>query len=717
MSVRNVIKRDGSKVEFSKEKIERVVGLSLGETNESIEWSKYELMIDEICDSVTDSIGVDDVSDLVEKMMMKYGLYETAKRFILYRQEHTNLRNKGWDMTDLQRDIYNKKYRRNNESFDEFLERVSGGDQKIKKLIKNKKFLFGGRTVANRGIDNGASFSNCYTEGRVDDSMEGIMETAKNLALTYKAQGGEGLSVTNIRPKGSPIGDSGFTSDGFTPFMQIFDTTTSAISQGGSRKGALLIGCDAEHKDIYDFITIKTDASKITKANLSVEIGDRFMDAVEKYYATNEVIKLHVVKEYGKYIAEYEITPIEVYKSIIKNAYLQAEPGIQYTNRFKNYNLMEFIDEYIIESSNACGEQPMPKYSSCNLSSINLAEYIKDNKFDLSSFREDIPYIVRAMDDVLHEGADRHALPQQREAVKKYNNIGIGFMGLGTLFLKLGIKYGSQESKDLMKEISYNIFRECVIASSNLAKEKGVFKAYNDKMFDSQIIQNHFTKDEIEELKKNGLRNSSLVSIAPTGSISNLFGVTGGIEPEFAFEYTRKTESLHGNEEVYYTVYAPIAKEYMEKNNVSELPDYFVTSENIYWKDRVDIQAIAQESTDTAISSTVNLPVETKLEDVEQLYLYAWKKGLKGITIFYSGGLRQGILTSGTKRPDAISKNNFDTIEGINEMIMDLEIQRSEIASSKYKSNPNSCPICGGMVKHVGGCEECIECAWSPCSL
>lgn len=712
-----IVKRDGSKVEFSKEKIERVVGLSLGETNESIEWSKYELMVNEICNNVTDNMEVDQVSDLVEKMMMKYGLYDTAKRFILYRQEHTNLRNKGWDMTDLQRDIYNKKYRRNNESFDEFLERVSGGDQKIKKLIKNKKFLFGGRTVTNRGIDNGASFSNCYTEGRVDDSMEGIMETAKNLALTYKAQGGEGLSVTNIRPKGSPIGDSGFTSDGFTPFMQIFDTTTSAISQGGSRKGALLIGCDAEHKDIYDFITIKTDASKITKANLSVEIGDRFMDAVEKYYATNEVVKLHVVKEYGKYIAEYEITPIEVYKSIIKNAYLQAEPGIQYTNRFKNYNLMEFIDEYIIESSNACGEQPMPKYSSCNLSSINLAEYIKENKFDLTSFKEDIPYIVRAMDDVLHEGADRHALPQQREAVKKYNNIGIGFMGLGTLFLKLGIKYGSQESKDLMKEISRNLFRECVIASSNLAKEKGVFQAYDEKMFDSQIIQNHFSNDEIKELKKNGLRNSSLVSVAPTGSISNLFGVTGGIEPEFAFEYTRKTESLHGNEEVYYTVYAPIAKEYMEKNNVSELPDYFVTSENIYWKDRVDIQAIAQESTDTAISSTVNLPVETKLEDVEQLYLYAWKKGLKGITIFYSGGLRQGILTSGTKKPNSLPNTDLETIEGINDMIMDLEIQKSELASKKYKSNPNSCPICGGMVKHVGGCEECIECSWSPCSL
>lgn len=716
MSVR-IVKRNGSKVEFQKEKVDRVISLALGETNETIDWGKYNEMLDEVCAEIKDGMSVEDVQNEIEKMMMKYGLYESAKRFILYRHEHAELRNKGWEMTDLQRDIYNKKYRRNNESFDEFLERVSGGDQYIKKLIKNKKFLFGGRTLANRGIDNGASFSNCYTEGRVGDSMDDIMETAKNLALTYKAQGGEGLSVTNIRPKGSPIGDSGFTSDGFTPFMEIFDVTTNAISQGGARKGALLIGCDVEHKDINDFITIKTDASKITKANLSVEISDRFMDAVDKYYSNDEIIKLHIIKEYGKHVIEYDITPIEVYKSIIKNAYLQAEPGIQYMERFQNYNLMEFIDEYLIESSNACGEQPMPKYLSCNLSSINLAEYIKDNKFDITSFKEDIPHIVKAMDDVLKEGAGRHALQQQREAVKRYNNIGIGFMGLGTLFLKLGIKYGSQQSKDLMKEISTNLFREAVIASSNLAKERGVFPAYDDKMFDSEIIQKHFTKDEITELKKNGLRNSSLISVAPNGSIGNLFGVTGGIEPEFAFEYTRKTESLHGNEEVYYTVYAPIAKQYMEQNNVSELPDYFVTSEDIYWKDRVDIQAIAQESTDTAISSTVNLPVETKLEDVEQLYLYAWKKGLKGITIFYAGGLRAGILTTGINKPNSNLDNKLETISDIEDKILELEIQKSELASSKYKINPNSCPICGGMIKHVGGCEECVECSWSPCSL
>lgn len=712
-----IVKRNGSKVEFQKEKVDRVVSLALGETNETIEWSQYEKLLDEVSVEVKDGMSVEDVSNLIEKMMMKYGLYETSKRFILYRHEHAELRNKGWDMTDLQRDIYNKKYRYNNESFEQFLERVSGGDPYIKKLIKNKKFLFGGRTLANRGIDNGASFSNCYTEGRVGDSMDDIMETAKNLALTYKAQGGEGLSITNIRPKGSPIGDSGFTSDGFVPFMEIFDVTTSAISQGGSRKGALLISCDVEHKDIYDFITIKSDASKITKANLSVEISNRFMDAVDKYYSSGEVTKLHIVKEYGNHVIEYDITPIEVYKSIIKHAYLQAEPGVMYMERFQNYNLMEFIDEYIIECSNACGEQPMPKFLSCNLSSINLAEYIKDGKFDMKSFKEDIPYIVRAMDDVLKEGTDRHALLQQREAVKRYNNIGIGFMGLGTLLLKLGVKYGSQESKDLMKEISTNLFREAVIASSNLAKERGVFQAYDEKMFDSQIIIKHFTEEEISELKKNGLRNSSLISVAPNGSIGNLFGVTGGIEPEFAFEYTRKTESLHGNEEVYYTVYAPIAKQYMENNNVSKLPDYFVTSENIYWKDRVDIQAIAQESTDTAISSTVNLPVETKLEDVEQLYLYAWKKGLKGITIFYSGGNRQGILTTGTKKPNLTSNNNLETISDIEDKILELEIQKSELASSNYKSNPNSCPICGGMIKHVGGCEECVECSWSPCSL
>jgi ribonucleoside-diphosphate reductase alpha chain len=153
----------------------------------------------------------------------------------------------------------------------------------------------------------------------------------------------------------------------------------------------------------------------------------------------------------------------------------------------------------------------------------------------------------------------------------------------------------------------------------------------------------------------------------------------------------------------------------MEKNNTSELPDYFVTSENIHWKDRVDIQAIAQESTDTAISSTVNLPVGTKLEDVEQLYLYAWKKGLKGITIFYSGGNRAGILATVSKNQN--QSEEPDTIKDIEEKILELEVQKSELTSRKYQSNPSVCPVCGGMIKHVGGCEECIECSWSPCSI
>lgn len=710
-----VVKRDGSLVEYDRARIERAIGKALGETDESIEWGKYEEMIGEIERNISDGMNVEEVSDIVESQMFVFGIPKSAKRYLLYREEHRKRREQGWEMTDLQRDIYENKYRNENETFNEFLERVSGGNQKIKKLIRDKKFLFGGRTLANRGVDNGASFSNCYTEGRVGDSLEEIMDTAKNLALTYKHQGGEGLSLTNIRPKGMPIGNSGFVSDGFIPFMKIFDTTTSAISQGGARKGALLMACDVEHKDIMDFIKIKSDTNEITKANLSVEISDDFMDAVEKYYTKGETVTLHIKKEYGGHPIEYDIVPIDIYKEIIKHAYEYADPGVIFTRRFKNYNLMEYIDSYNIEASNACGEQPMKKAISCNLSSINLAEYIKNNKFDFKSFKEDIHIIVEAMDDIVEEGKDRHALPLQREEIAKYRNIGIGFMGLGTLFIKLGIKYGSNESKELLDMIMNVMFREAVFASSNLAVKRGSFPEYNDSVFRAEIVQKHFSQDEIKKLMSQGIRNASLLSIAPTGSIGTMFGVTTGIEPEFAFKYRRKTESLHGNEDKYYDVYVPIAKEYMEENNTNVLPDYFVSSENVHWRDRIEMQAIAQEHVDTAISSTVNLPKGTSLDSVEHLYLYAWKRGLKGVTIFYSGGKKAGILTTGN---DVTNKPEGEmTPKEIEDKIIELQMLKYDKAHEKYKEDSDSCPICGGFLKHENSCHECISCGWSPCGL
>ena len=248
-------------------------------------------------------------------------------------------------------DIWNNKYRRNNESFEEWLDRVSAKNPDIRKLIEEKKFLFGGRTLANRGIPNSGSYSNCYSSGFVPDSLEGIMDTASKIALTFKAQGGQGISLSKVRPKGAMI-KGGFASDGIVPFMHIFNTVTESVSQGGSRKGALMLSLDVWHKEISDFITIKEDLNKINKANLSVEIDDEFMQAVEEHYTTgNEVIKT-ITRKYGDSEITYNVNVPEIYKLICKAAWKSAEPGILFTNRFRNYNLMEYVEEYQIETSN-----------------------------------------------------------------------------------------------------------------------------------------------------------------------------------------------------------------------------------------------------------------------------------------------------------------------------------------------------------------------------
>ena len=548
-------------------------------------------------------------------------------------------------------DIWNKKYRFENETLDQFFDRVSSGKEKVKQLIIDKKFLFGGRTLSNRGTGKKASYSNCYSSGYAPDSVLEMMDLNKDLALTYKSQGGQGLSLSKIRPKGTDINGGQFKSDGIVPFMEMFNQTTASISQGGSRKGALMISLSCKHKEIETFINIKSASDKITKANLSVEIDDEFMNAIEEYYKTGKIVELNIKENYEGNIAEYSIVPIDVYKNMMNRAYDWAEPGVIMTNRFRNYNLMELDDEYMVITGNPCGEQPLPKNGACNLGSFNLSIYVLNPftskaEFDYDTFSNDVEIGIEALDDVLEEGKYLHALEGQKEMAINYRNIGLGIMSMGDTFFKLGIKYGSQESKNILDKIMEIMFVSAVKASSKLAELKGSFPKYTDKVFDSEIIRNHFSEEERNELKKHGLRNCSLLSIAPSGSIGTMLNVTTGIEPAFQISYTRKTESLHKDKDMTYEVYIGSADEFTKLYNTDVLPDYFVTSSNIHWKDRIDIQSIAQNHVDTAISSTVNLPENIRIGEVEQLYLYAWQKGLKGVTIYRDNCKRSGILTN-----------------------------------------------------------------------
>lgn len=554
------------------------------------------------------------------------------------------------DNNEFQYQIWERKYRRNNESFDEWLDRVSGKDEELKQLILEKKILLGGRSLANRGIDNTGSLFNCYSRGYVEDDYNDIMDVCKDIGVTFKAQGGQGISLSKLRPKGTPIKDE-YVSDGIIPFMKIFNEVTAGTSQGGARKGALMISLDARHKEVSDFIRIKSKEGEIEKANLSLEVDDEFMEAVQKYYNTGEIVTLHEKRNYSGHEIEYDVVPIEIFKLLVDNCYDWADPACLFVNRFRNYNLMELISSYEIETSNPCGEQPLPKNGACCLSSLNLSQFIDNPYTEKAVFNEHafihaIGIGIRTLDKLIDENYYRHPLKAQREMSFNYRNIGLGIFGYASALMKLGLRYGSPEALDWTDFVFDTLFVYSVLASNELAKKYGSFPKYDSRIFDSEIIKHHFTFEEIKRLKLNGLRNCSLISIAPNGSLATLLGESGGCEPEFALKYTRRTVGMTDGEDTYHDVYCKSAQEYMTLHNTHTLPEYFVSSADINWKDRVMTQAIMQNHVDTAISSTVNMPQSATKEDVAQMYLLAWKTGCKGITMFRDGCKRLGILTT-----------------------------------------------------------------------
>ena len=414
--------------------------------------------------------------------------------------------------------------------------------------------------------------------------------------------------------------------------------------------GALMLSIDCTHPELVDFINIKTDLDKVTKANISVRITDDFMMAVEN----DEDWLLHFERE-GESIKR-RVKAKEVFNLLCKNNWDYAEPGILFWDRIENYNLLSQDKEFSYAGVNPCAEEPLPDGGSCLLGSINLSEYVgNDGIFDAIEFRKDIRTIVRAMNDVLDEGLPLHPLAIQRETVRDWRQIGIGVMGIADMLIKMELRYDSEEAIDMCDFIAGILSDEAINASALLAKEKGVYPKYNDSaVLTSEFIKSNTSRETYNNVMSYGLRNSQILTIAPTGSISTMIGVSGGIEPIFNLSYTRKTESLHG-EDVYYKVFTPIAKDYMDKHNIEneeDLPDFFVTTENLDPFMRVKMQGTWQKHIDASISSTINLPNEATVEEVEQLYMSAWEEGLKGLTIYRAGCKREGILTTDNKKEE-----------------------------------------------------------------
>ena len=708
-----VAKRDGTVERFDKKKIYNAVFKS------SIN-SKYGTdseLASTIADLIEEKIknkqiepAVENIQDEVENLLMSSNRKDVAKKYIIYRDRRTEIRNSKWDMDELQKSIWKNKYQYKDESFNEWIERISGGNPKIAKLIRERKFLFAGRILANRGLyrDNiKVTYSNCYVLEPPEDNLESIFDTAKNLARTFSYGGGVGIDISKLRPNGATVHNAAKTTSGAVSFMDLYSMTTGLIGQKG-RRGALMISMDISHPDIEEFIDVKTDLERVTKANISVKVTDEFMNAVknkEKYKCR------FIIESSGEEIIK-EVDAHELFMKLIKNNWDYAEPGILFWDNIRKNHLLSEDKEFKYDGVNPCAEEPLPAGGSCLLGSMNLAEFVvepfTDNAiFDMEKFNGCVEDCILGLNEVLDEGLPLHPLKEQQKSVSQYRQIGLGVMGIADMLIKLNIRYGSIEAIKLCEEISKNMLNSAVKKSALIAKEKGAFEKYNEEaLFKSPFFIKNINEDVKELVKKYGIRNSQILTIPPTGSISTMLGISGGIEPMFNISYTRKTETLH-SKDVYYKVYTPIVKEYMNLKDITDekdLPDIFVTAMNLKASERIAMQRAWQKYIDASISSTINLPYEATKEDVYNIYMSAWENKLKGITIYRDGCERSGVLLN--------DKNFEKENKQKEEKVKDIEKEHIEENHEKF-----TCPECGNeTVIPTGGCTICLQCGYSKCN-
>ena len=536
-----------------------------------------------------------------------------------------------WKLSELGEDIWKKKYQRNGESFDQWLERVSGGDKQVAQLIVDKKFLFGGRILSNRGITNrGVTYSNCYVIAPPEDSIEGIYETAMKLARTFSYGGGCGVDISTLRPKGAEVHNAALTTSGAVSFMDVFEQTARVIGQNG-RRGALMLSMDSSHPDIHDFIDAKLD-NKLEKCNISVRMSSKDME-----------------------------NKPEILDHIAANNYDWAEPGILFWDTIESYNLLDEFKDFKYAGVNPCAEEPLPAGGSCLLGALNLSEFVENPftpqaAFNIPEFKSAVRIAIRALNNVLDEGLELHPLEEQQQSVRDWRQIGLGIMGFADMLLKMSCQYDSARALAIIDTVGKTLVNTGLQESAILAKETECFPKCNKKKLlastfltvlkHSNVIQDN----TINLIKQYSLRNSQLFTIAPTGSISTMLGVSGGVEPIFATHYTRKTQSLHG-EDVFYNVYTPIIQKMIDMELIEEEKvGNIATAQNIDPFDRVTIQATWQKYIDASISSTVNVTNDTTVETIRDLYQSAWEEGCKGLTIYRAGCKKEGVLVVDTPK-------------------------------------------------------------------
>ena len=524
-------------------------------------------------------------------------------------------------------------------------------ETKFFSILEDFKFVPGGRIMHGAGREDiTTTLNNCYVVAVRDDSIKSIYDTIINEALTYKYGGGCGHDLSVLRPSGKAINGTGGESCGPTGFMNLFSENTNTIAQHG-RRGANMQTLRIDHPDIKKFISIKTgDVDMIKYSNISVLLTHDFMDAVKEDKDFNLT--------YNDEIYE-TVKAKELWNQIIDHAHSSAEPGLLFWDTMKDYHNAEYCSPLV--STNPCAEQPLPDGGCCNLGAVNLERFVDENgNFMIDQFKETVAIGTRFLDNVVDYNMDRHALEDQKQNAKNDRRVGLGILGLGDMLVRLGIKYDSEDALQTIEQIM-QIFRDTAYeTSAELAVEKGEYPNFDWKGYSKSKFVKNLPKSLQEKIKKDGIRNCTLTTVAPTGSGAIVARVTSGVEPIFATSYKRRVKENDGYGKSFkeYTVYHPIIETLFGTDE--SLPDHVVTAHHIDPYFRVKMQGAIQKYIDSSISSTVNLAESITVETIADIYMTAYEAGLKGITV-YREGSREGILI--TEKDESIEEKEMTSTE------------------------------------------------------
>jgi ribonucleoside-diphosphate reductase alpha chain len=512
-------------------------------------------------------------------------------------------------------------------------------------LVDDFKFVPAGRILAGAGTDQQLTFYNCYVIPSPKDSREGIIDNLKTMNEIFSRGGGVGMNLSSLRPRYSYVKGVNGRSSGAVSWGSLYSFSTGLIEQGGSRRGALMLILNVWHPDVLEFITSKTEAGKITNANISVGVTDDFMAAVDadadwelvfpdmadkSFYETNWDGNLGAWRAKGGKVIVYKtVRAKDVWNSIIQSAWASAEPGLFFIDRANAASNSHYFAPLI--STNPCGEQPLPAWAVCNLGAINLSRFVDEPKHEVAwdLLKTSIHYAIRFLDNIID--ATPYFFKENEEQQRRERRVGMNTMGLAEMMIRLGKKYGSTEGNQFVEQLYEFIATEAYRASTDLAAEKGAFPEFKAAEFLKSGYMKAMPKQVREWVKTKGIRNVTLLTQAPNGTIGTMVGTSTGIEPFYSWTYHRKSRLGIHEERV------AIVEEWQAAHPGESLPDYFVNAMNLSPEEHIGVQATIQRWVDSAISKTCNVPNSYTQEQVGALYKLMYQRNCKGGTVYRDG--------------------------------------------------------------------------------